>query len=103
MPVLHDETHYYFQGNLTLHPENGIKFTHGVPQGVSGGARILALEIQVPKSVFQTPALRATIDISDEQTDAIQIDTQACAGVLKEVIGADVAVTVRRPDEGDEQ
>lgn len=101
MPIHYDKTHFYFSGHLTLHPDQGIRFTHGAPAKISGGDRIMALKIKVPRSVFQTPTLSATIDISDEHIEAIHIDTEACADVLRQVVGADVAVTLLPPEQED--
>lgn len=98
MPVYNDDDCYFFQGHLSLHPSNGVKFTNNTPRSVAGGTRVMAIEIAVPKVVFQTPTLSATITVQNNGAAAFEVDAQTCSEALKAVIDADVTVRVSHPD-----
>lgn len=98
MSVFEDNTTYFFRGHMTLDPEQGCKFTVNEPRGVAVGARIMAVEFAVPKSLFKTPQLSAVVTVSEEQALSVEINSEAVATALQSVIGARVAVTVEAPE-----
>lgn len=92
-----------FRGHLTLSPDGSMILHKNEPRSAPGGARIMALQISVPKSLFAVPQLRATITVTEEQATQLTIDTEAMASALSPVIGAEVAITVvyPKPTEGE--
>lgn len=98
MPTLENDTHYFFEGFLTLHPHEPTNFTSRRPKSVSGGARIMALELKVPKSLFAIPQLQAKIVVTEEQARSLNIDTKAMASALLPIVGAEVAINVVYPE-----
>lgn len=98
MGTLENKTFYFFEGWLTLHPDEAMKLTSKRPRSVTGGGRCMALSIRVPKSLFATPELSATVTISQEQAREFKIDTVAAARALEASVGAMIDVTVRYPE-----
>lgn len=56
--------------------------------------RAMKMKISVPRAVFQTPSLSATVQVSEPNTEAVHIDADAASEALKEVLGCDVRVEV---------
>ena len=102
MAVYENDTDYFFRGHLSLHPEHGVKFTQNPPKSVQGGSRVMAIEVAVPKVVFDTPQLSATITVNNEGAADFNVDAVACSDALKAIVGADVSVTVGPMPESDE-
>lgn len=95
MPVYSTEHSYHFSGYLLLDPIQGaIKFTHRNPENMSGKARAMAFRVLVPKVVFETPQITATIQVKGDGTSQIDINAEACQDALKAVIGTDIKIEV---------
>lgn len=58
--------------------------------------RGMSLAVRIPKSIFETPQLRATIAVSDE-VEQVAIDIAAAAAALRGAIGCDVDIKVNEP------
>jgi hypothetical protein len=86
-----------FRGYLTLSPDGSMALHKNQPRSAPGGARIMALELSVPRSLFEVPQLRAAITVTEEQATQLSIDTEAMASALSPIVGAEVAITVVYP------
>lgn len=95
MIVYENDTQYIFEGVLNVHPDKGCKLTARESKSVAAGSRNISLTINLPKSLFETPQISATVTVSDEQAHALTIDTEAAADALQAVIGAQIKVEVK--------
>lgn len=98
MAVFENEDTYFFRGHLSLHPNDGVKFTQNPPKSVSGGSRVMEIEVAVPKVVFATPTLSARIAVADAGAPTFDVEATAAADALKAVVGAQVTVEVRKEE-----
>lgn len=98
MPTMVNKTHYFFEGFLTLHPDEIMRLTSNRPKHVSGGARVMAVSIAVPQSLFSIPQLQAKITVTEEQARTLNVDTTAMASALAPIVGAEVSISVVYPE-----
>ncbi|MGL4635436.1 MAG: hypothetical protein ACRCWF_05595 [Beijerinckiaceae bacterium] len=101
MPTLVNKTHYFFEGFLTLHPDEPMKLTSNRPKQIYGGARVMAVSIAVPQSLFGIPQLQAKIMVTEEQARTLIVDTKAMASALAPIVGAEISISVIYPEAGD--
>lgn len=66
------------------------------PTKLGRDERGMSLAVRIPKSIFDTPQLRATIAVSDE-VEQVAIDIAAAAEALRGAIGCDVDIKVNEP------
>jgi hypothetical protein len=81
---------------LTLYPDGDMKLSRGEPS-VERTGRKMKMELRVPKAVFQTPELKATVTIADPGDTTYKIDAEAAAEALRASLGVDVDVRVIPP------
>ena len=60
--------------------------------------RAMALTLKVPRTIFRTPTLKASIEIADPGLTAPAIDISAASAALRDVIGCDVQIEVKGGD-----
>ena len=56
--------------------------------------RAMYVEVLLPKALWQTPSLRATVSIEDPGVMPVKIDVQAASDALKTAIGLDVDLKI---------
>jgi hypothetical protein len=61
------------------------------------GEKSMGLMLKVPRSLWKTPQLRATVEIADPGVPQATIDVQAASAALREVTGLDIDVRVVVP------
>lgn len=83
---------------LVFDAEGSVRLNRGRP-GMGVGERGLALALTVPKSIFKTPELVATITIPETDSRDAAIDLTAAREALSLVMGVDVVLKVKGPDE----
>jgi hypothetical protein len=83
---------------LAFDERGGLRMTRTQP-ALDRNERALALILTVPRSIFATPQLRATITIDDPGIPRPTIDVAAAAAALREVIGCDIEICVVAPGE----
>lgn len=78
---------------LVFDETGGMRFSRGEPD-LKRGERAMACLTTLPKSLFKTPKLTASISIDDPAGGAINIDATAAADALKAVVGVDVDLRI---------
>jgi hypothetical protein len=84
---------FFFQGFLTFHPDEGVKWTVREP-GARSGARVMQIEFQVPRSMFTTPSLSVTVKVDPLGAASPKIDVAAAREALQAVLGVKVNMEV---------
>lgn len=85
-----------FHMNIILGADGSARMTR-TPAQLARDERSLALSITVPTKIFQTPTLRASIEIpSVEATPAINIE--AAHAALREALGIDIDIAIHHPE-----
>lgn len=84
-----------FGVNLILCADGTARMTRQ-PCGLDRDERSLFLEVAVPKKLFETPTLRAQIDVPDLATVPM-VNVDAARAALREALGVDVHIEVIPP------
>lgn len=86
-------------GWLAFNITGAARWTKGEPT-VGRHERAINVRLQVPRSLFNTPTLRANISIPDDGAPlAYEIDAETVAEALKTSLGVDVDVQIIMPEE----
>jgi hypothetical protein len=86
-------------GWLAFNINGAARWTKGEPT-VGRHERAINVRLQVPRALFNTPTLRASITIPDDAAPlAYEIDAQTVAEALKSSLGVDVDVQIIMPEE----
>lgn len=96
--VRHDHIEYALW--LTFDNMGGVRMTRN-PPNVHRDERALSLVCKLPRSLFSTPTLRATIVLSDEGVGQMTIDVDAANVAIREALGVDIDLRINPPTEGD--
>lgn len=81
-------------GLWLLFDENGsLRMTRTAPS-VGRNERAMHLTLTVPRSVFRTPQLKASIEVAEGAPAVQEIDIDAASEALRRVIGVDVDLRV---------
>lgn len=83
---------------LTFGADGSMRFARGQPT-TSRGERAMACTASIPKSIFRTPMLTASIGITEEQATSFNIDVRAAAEALSLAVGCDVDLRITPPAE----
>lgn len=78
---------------LVFGADGSMRFTRGQPS-VGRGERGMSCTASLPKSLFQTPMLTASIGITEEQATTFSIDVHAAAEALSQAVGCDIDLRV---------
>lgn len=76
----------------------GVRATRQSPS-VDRDERAMYIELTVPKALFETPTLRANIDITSSDTAPPVIDVQAAEAALRGTLGVDIELRVINTEE----
>lgn len=97
--IRHDHVEYGFW--LTFDATGGVRLTRN-PPAVGRGERAMSIITRLPKSLFTTPTLSASITLSDEGVGQMTIDVEAANAALKQALGVDIdlRITPATPTEG---
>ena len=71
----------------------GVRMSRGEPS-ISRGERAMSCTAKLPKSLFKTPELKASIAIGEQIPDTFQIDVAAASEALKQAVGVDVDLRI---------
>lgn len=93
--VYTDRIEYAFW--LVFDASGSVKMSRGQPN-VGRGERAMSCTAVLPKSLFKTPELKATIGISEAVPSEFKIDIQAAGDALRRVIGCDIDLRVETPE-----
>lgn len=74
-----------------------VRLTRTAP-GLASNERSMAVTTRIPYTLFQTPSLRATIDITDHVQPLPVIDLTAAGEALRNAIGWDVVMSIKGPE-----
>jgi len=83
---------------LIFSADGQMRFTRGEPTA-NRGERKMKCSAVLPKSLFKTPELKATISVGDVGAHTFNIDVNAVSEALRATIGCDIDLRVERPDE----
>lgn len=87
-------THYHFVFWLVFDCYGKVRQTVREP-AVSREERKMLVSVDLPKSLWYTPALRATIQVTEDNNEpAFKIDLQAAADAIRQSLGVDVDMRV---------
>jgi hypothetical protein len=86
-----------FDFYLTFKANGSVRVTKGYPGQLSRDERAMRMNADIPRGLFTTPELRATIVVPEPQSEPIQIDIQAASAALRAVIGTDIDLRVVSP------
>lgn len=89
--IRHDHIEYAFW--LTFDATGGVRMTRN-PPAVGRGERAMSLLTKLPKSLFTTPTLSASIVLSDEGVGQMTIDVEAANAALKQALGVDIDLRI---------
>ena len=82
---------------LVMDVEGGMRFSRGEPDA-KRNERKMKCSATLPKALFRTPELKATITVDGHQSSVFEIDVQAASEALATAIGCDVDLRVERPE-----
>jgi hypothetical protein len=93
-------TQLQFDFWLIFDRDGALRLVRGMPDSLDRNERAMAMVATLPKSLWRTPSLRATIIFPEGSAPAeIKIDVAAISEAVKGALGVDVDVRVREPDE----
>lgn len=95
--IRRDEIEYSYW--LVFDDEGGVRLSRGQPS-LSPCERGMSLSTTLPRSLFATPQLRATINITDQGAPAMEIDVNAAGTALAAALGCEVVMTVKDSSHG---
>ncbi|HEV2079422.1 MAG TPA: hypothetical protein VGR19_05945 [Allosphingosinicella sp.] len=81
---------------LAFSEDGTVKMSRGQPS-LGRDERAMALSVKVPLTLFNTPQLRANIEVADPGHPIPTIDLSAASSALRNVVGCDVEVTITTP------
>lgn len=82
---------------LVFGGDGTMRFSRSQPSS-GRGERAISCLARLPRSLFRTPELKATITVDAANVGDIQIDVAAAAEALREVVGVDIDLQIRRPE-----
>jgi len=78
-----------------------MRLTRGEPDCASG-ERAMKLEVKLPFALFETPTLKAVIDVAAVGPNIPPIDLTAASDALKGALGVDIDLKIIPPEPLDE-
>lgn len=82
---------------LTFYADGAMRFTRTRPT-LGRTERSMRCSATLPKSLFTTPTLSATITVDDAGATAMTVDVRAASDALSLALGVDVDLRVSGPD-----
>ena len=67
---------------------------------ISRSERAMAVIARLPKSLFSTPTLSATLTLTDEGAGVIVVNLEAANAALKQALGVDIDLRITPTTEG---
>lgn len=92
----HDHIEYCFW--LTFYADGAMRFTRTRP-ALGRTERSMRCVATLPKSLFSTPTLSATITVDDAGAAAMAVDVRAASDALSLALGVDVDLRIVGGDE----
>lgn len=83
---------------LTFGSDGSMRFARGQPT-TSRSERAMSCTASIPKSLFRTPTLTASIGITEEQAQAFSINVAAAAEALSLAVGCDVDLRITHSED----
>lgn len=87
-----------FEFWLIFSRSGGVRTTKRLPS-LDMRERAMQCQVDLPKSLFTRPQLKATINVPEIDTEVPEINIEAAETALAEVLGVDVSFTVKHPEE----
>lgn len=94
--VTSTEVEYYFQ--LVFDEGGSVRLTRSEGK-LDRGERSMGMLLKVPRSLWQTPTLRATVEIADPGNPRAVIDVKAASEAVSQALGIDIDLVVQQPPE----
>lgn len=85
---------------LVFDKSGPMKMTRTQPK-LSRTKRAVFMEVVLPNAIFETPSLRAKIDVADAGTPPMTFNLNAITDAVKQAVGLDIEMRVVTPDEPD--
>lgn len=91
-------TSYAFRFWVVFCPTRKPRITIQNPR-LERDERALYIEATLPKSLWSTPQLKATITMDDPGSVDMSLDVAAASDALKSALGVDIDLKIMRPEE----
>lgn len=78
---------------LIFDASGGMRMTRGTPD-ITRAERAVEMTASLPKALFHTPTLRATLSVSGDAVKAPAVDIQATQDALRSILGVEIDLTV---------
>lgn len=91
--VLANHIEYTFW--LVFDDQGGMRMARGRP-GTNRNERAMEITARLPRSLFRTPELRATIKIDEAASMDFNLNVEAASDALKAALGVDLDLQVIR-------
>jgi hypothetical protein len=78
---------------LVFDDAGGMRFSRGEP-ALARNERAMSCRTILPRALFRTPTLRATINVTEGGETAFALDVSAVSDALKQAIGCDVDLKI---------
>lgn len=85
---------------LAFDAQGGMRFSRGEPS-TARGERAMQCVARLPRALFKTPELKASITVADHGPSNFSIDVEAAGKALRETLGVDLDLRVIPHDEVD--
>jgi hypothetical protein len=84
---------------LIFSSNGDVRVTRREPRTLSRDERALFLEATLPLSLWETPVLRASLNVAEAEPGAsARIDLTAASEALRGALGVDIDLQVREPE-----
>lgn len=84
---------------LVFSSNGDVRVTRREPRSLSRDERALYLEATLPMSLWETPVLRASLNVAEAAPGAsTRLDITAASEALKGALGVDIDLQVRGPE-----
>lgn len=90
--------HFEFGLRLVFSHSGDVRMTR-TPPSLAASERAMFLQANLPKALWHTPSLRATIDVKPDMNEPnIMLDLEAAADQMRSALGFDVELRVVPPE-----
>lgn len=79
---------------LVMKADGSLRLTRNMGR-LMRDERAMSCTLTVPKTIFQTPSLKAAITLSDAGAAPVQIDVEAAKTALRSALGVDIDLQVK--------
>ena len=91
--------HLIFEFWLVFSEDGSVRLTRTMPR-LDRNERSMFMSSKLPKSLWITPSLRASIEVDQDQAPAeIKLDVAAASEALRAALGVDIDLVIHQPND----